>query len=462
MTLRFTWTKRQDGSATAIALMVMVILASLAAVYLTAASGGLSRLLGFSYGENLQAKAAAEAGIRYAWTHALENAKTRNENGTTVQSWDSGSLPGEVVLDRMNPNSPAFTLTATLMTRNLPAGLPADKYYYYRITSTGHSGASSAVLNAYLEIPINPADPTLIDMIYNATYSDNRKWIIDRKGTPNDYSDDTATAPGIADYYQALFNQKVYPQEGFTLNYRINLNKTTAGHPGATGYGIYYMSTAKENANNISAYVLQYDPGLEPDQIVVKKIVQKPGTTVPSSNEIKSNTPVNVYDRAGYYYNRYGGTGNQSWQATTAAASWNIPQNVTKASWKLEIEEKNTDSSYNQDIMTVPIDMVLNTLNRLKANGTSNNKMLEQNHIMTIDLRPETLPNGTKRMVHRIYMDGLEILRFVDRSPTNNYANLNEGYTGLRVWNATTTFQNMPSSGTRAPIIIHSWDIQKP
>lgn len=458
--MRFSW-KRQDGSATAIALMTMVILASLAAVYLTAASGGLSRLMGFSYGENIQAKAAAEAGIRYAWMHALENAKTKNESGTTVQSWDASSLPGgEVALDSTNPNSPAFTLAVTLLKTNLPAGLPEDRYYYYRVTSTGRSGASTAVLNAYLEIPINPADPTLIDMIDNATYSDNRKWIIDRNNTPDDYSDDTATAPGISDYYQALFNQKVYPQEGFTLNFKVNLNATDQRNPGATGYGIYYMATDKDNANNISAYVLQYDPGLEPDQIVVKKVVQKPGTTVPSSNEIKSGTQVKVYDSAGYNYSR--GTGNQSWQATTAAASWNIPKDVTQASWKLAIEEKNTDSSYNQDIMTVPIDMVLKTLNQLKANGTSNNKMLGQDHIMTIDLRPETLPNGTKRMVHRIYMDGLEILRFVDRSSTNNYANLSEGYTGLRVWNATTTFQNMPSTGTRAPIIIHSWDIQKP
>ena len=458
--MRFSW-KRQDGSATAIALMTMVILASLGAVYLTAASGGLSRLMGFSYGENFQAKAAAEAGIRYAWMHALENAETKNKSGTTVQSWDSDSLPkGEVVLDSANPNSPVFTLAVTLMKTNLPAGLPADRYYYYRVTSTGRSGASTAVLNAYLEIPINPADPTLIDMIDNATYSDNKKWIIDRKNTPNDYSDDTATAPGTSAYYQALFNQKVYPQEGFTLNFKVNLNATNPNNPGATGYGIYYMATDKDNANNISAYVLQYDPGLEPDQIVVKKVEQKPGTTVPSSNEIKSGTQVTVYDSAGYNYRR--GTGNQSWQATTAAASWNIPRDVTQASWKLAIEEKNTDSSYDQDIMTVPIDMVLKTLNQLKANGTSNNKMLGQDHIMTIDLRPETLPNGTKRMVHRIYMDGLEILRFVDRSSTNNYANLSEGYTGLRVWNATTTFQNMPSTGTRAPIIIHSWDIQKP
>jgi hypothetical protein len=453
--LRVSWTKRQDGSATAIALMTMVILASLAAAYVTASSGGLSRLTGFSYGENLQAKAAAEAGIRYAWMHALENATTTNVNGVAVQSWDPDLLPGgEIQLDSANANSPAFTLAATLLTTNLPAGLPADKYNYYRITATGHAGASSAVLNAYLEIPIHPADPTLIDMIDNATYSDNIKWPVDRKGTPNDYSDDTATAPGTSAYYQALFNQKVYPQTGFNLNYRINLNSTTPGYPGATGYGIYYMATDKDNANNISAYVLQYDPGLEPDQIVVKKVAQKPGTTVPSNNEIKSSVKVTAYESAGYNYTN--GSGNQSWQATNAAASWN------NASWKLKVEEQNSDPYYTQDIMTVPINMVLNTLNKLKANGTNNNKMLGQDHIMTIDLRPVTLPDGTRRMVHRIYMDGLEILRFVDRSSSNNYANLAEGYTGLRVWNATTTFQNMPSSGTRAPIIIHSWDIQKP
>lgn len=469
--MQVSWIKQQSGSATAMALMTMVILASVAAAYLTTTSGGLSRAMGFSYSENLQSKAAAEAGIRYAWMHAIDNAKIiTHSDSSKTQSWDSDGLPtGTVPLDNNDPNSSAFTVTATLMTTNLPTNLPSDRYNYYRITSTGIAGNSRATMNAYLVVPINPEDPPLTEMIRNAKYSNNIPWIVDDNKSPNNFKDDKAYAPGSTAFYQAMFGQTVSPSPGFTLNYQIQLTATDPKNPLATGYGIYYLATS-QNANGMSAYVLQYDPGLRPYQILVKKVVATANGT--SYTEIQDKKdPVTVYTN----YDYTGGTGNQSWQKTTTAASWYVsPKKDDPPSKILEIDDPRStlyDPTYTKDIMTIPLELVRTKLNSLNSwRGGPNYKditaMEFAKHTLTIDVHPLpfTLPNGTKgqSIVHKIYIDDLEILRFVDRDSTNNYALLKQGYTGLRIWNASATFENGASSGTGALISLDSWDIQKP
>ena len=182
---------------------------------------------------------------------------------------------------------------------------------------------------------------------------------------------------------------------------------------------------------------MQYDPGLTPDQILVKKVVADyKSTTTPWYNEIISNNYEKLYSNN--YYN------NQSWQKSTKAATWS----------------KNSDISYNlntnplsgQDTMSIPMSTALNQLNKVT---NKNNTMLNQSHILTIDVRPD----ASGKVIHTLSLDGLPILRFIDRDTKPDRV-FSSGLTGLRVWNANAEFQNYGSAGIQ-PIIIRSWEIER-
>ena len=81
--------------------------------------------------------------------------------------------------------------------------------------------------------------------------------------------------------------------------------------------------------------------------------------------------------------------------------------------------------------------------------------MLNQSHILTIDVRPD----ASGKVIHTISLDGLPILRFIDRDTKPDRV-FSSGLTGLRVWNAKAEFQNYGSAGIQ-PIIIRSWEIER-
>ncbi len=437
----------QTGSASLMAITAMVLLAVMATTFLSFSSNGLSRLAGFGYGESIKAKAAAEAGIRYTWMNAVQNTSTSN------YIWDTSMLTtSPISLDSSDSNSPTFTVSISRITSNLPNGITANDFYY-KITSIGRFGNSRSVMEAYLLI--SPG-VSLTQFVQGGQPSDNIAWTIN--GT-------TATAPLGAnnlDYYQILFNKDAdFAEKGITYHYKINLISTMKGHDNDTGYGIYYL--ANGSPNNMSAYVLQYDPGLTPDQILVKKVV---------ADAVSQQNPwLNEQIIGGNTNDNYS---NQSWQSSNASASWSnsakwsdtetliLNQTNTKPATNsfIKLKADTTDTSYQKDIMSVSMDTVMTELNSLKANNTSHNQMLKQDHILTIDVQPVTI-NGEKDYIHRIYIDGLEILRFVDRSKTNNFAkNPGFGQTGLRVWESTAQFSNLGSMG--GVISLRSWEIQKP
>lgn len=436
----------QAGIASLMAIVTMVLLATMAATYISLSSNGLSRLTSFSYGENIKAKAAAEAGIRYTWMNAVENTSTSD------YIWDTSKLiTSAIPLDSSDSTSPTFTVNLTRIRSNLPTGISSNDFYY-RITSIGQSGNSRSVIEAYLLI--SPG-VSLTEFVRDGSPSDNIAWTINTQ-------QGTATAPNNSDYYQILFNSDAdFAKNGFTYHYKINLINTTAGHDSDTGYGIYYL--ANGTPNNMSAYVVQYDPGLTPDQILVKKVV---------ADAVSQQNPwLNEQIIGGNTNDNYS---NQSWQASNASASWSnsakwsdtetliLNQTDTKPATNsfIKLKAESTDTSYQKDIMSVSMDTVMTELNSLKANNTAHNQMLKQDHILTVDVQPVTI-KGEKNYIHRIYIDGLEILRFVDRSTTNNFAKSpGYGQTGLRVWESTAQFSNLGTMG--GVISLRSWEIQKP
>lgn len=120
---------------------------------------------------------------------------------------------------------------------------------------------------------------------------------------------------------------------------------------------------------------------------------------------------------------------------------------------------KNSDNSYNlntnplngRDTMSIPMSTALNQLNKV----TNKNNMLNQSHILTIDVRPD----ASGKVIHTISLDGLPILRFIDRDTKPDRV-FSSGLTGLRVWNAKQISKTMALLDIQ-PIIIRSWEIKR-
>ncbi len=428
--------KKQSGSATMLALFIMLILGTSAGTYMVSAGSGLGT--GHNYGEAISAQYAAESGVIYALTHAKQN------TSKTTGKWDRTTLSSEnITLDSSNSASPTFKITITAIDKDdRPSDLASFIGDYFKVTSVGKAGTTTRSIDAYITIPgTDPPSPiSTFDLMADAEFSGS-KWTMGKNALGTEF----AAAPAD-NYYQVLFKDTVYANDeahkdtsnnkGFTLNYNVNLVSTNVGHASDCGYGIYYLATG--DPNNMSAYVLQYDPGLTPDQIVVKKVIKdKNSTTTPWANEV-----------FGPNTNSFQKSMNQTQTNKLSSPTWD---NTTK-----KLKGVNPTDNSGQDLMAISMTDVVNKLNALKINGTTNNKMLGQNHTLTIDARPDKNNN----VVHTISMDGLEVLKFIDRG--KNGPIFTEGSTGLRVWQAQAQFYNNingvnTTTGAVGSIKIRSW-----
>ena len=420
----------EKGSALVMAIFVMMLLLTASGGYYVASNAGLSLGSGYSYAN--AAQYAAEAGARYVLAHAQEN----TPDATRV--WSQAGLANTATT-----LSNGATFLATVQSVTAPTGVTGS---YYMITSTGTVGGTTRVVRAYLNIP--PPGQTIqvpvttFDLLQSGRYSGN-PWTIDN-------ASGVARAPTDNQYYQVVFGDNVSASDGFSLNYNVNMKSLTDAN--ANGYGIYYMvqgDPSSRDPNNMSAYVLQYDPGLNPDQILVKKVIAgRNSTTTPWANEVKCGTgncdgpSLTVKDNN----NRNITLDNQSFQQTKS------PDNLTWSGTQLTNDLSNPAN----DQMVASFSKVLTKLGQLGRP----NSMLNQNHQMTIDVHTV---NGN--VVHTIKMDGLEILKFIDRQGSTGGAQFTSGGTGLRVWNANVDFFNNTNGQTgqtivASPIQIHSWGVK--
>lgn len=421
--------KAQTGSVTILALLAMLILGVSTGLYVMSAGAGIGSRE--NYGDGIAAQYAAESGVIYVLAHAKNN--TDKDTGI----WTT--LPKTTMPLDDTANSPSFTVTVKLLEKELKE--PDDTIFkgkYYKITSIGKAGNITRSVEAYMTIPATdpPSPITTFDLMKDADYSGS-KWTMNNSNPKKPF----ASAPAD-EYYQVLFKDTIDANKGFNLNYNVNLVSTNPGHPNDAGYGIYYL--ANGNADNMTAYVLQYDPGLSPDQILVKKVIaSKNSTTKP-------------------WYNEVFGGGTQSFQGSTSnAPKWNRTPVVDSNGMKTYTIDRNRIDPTNgpsEDLMTIPMSTVLNQLNSLRINNTTNNKMTGQTHRLTINARPD---NG--EIVHTISIDGLEILTFIDRG--NNGKPLTTGSTGLRVWQANAQFYNNTNGFADAnqvgSIKIRSWNVER-
>lgn len=424
-------TQTQKGSATILALLAVLILGLSTSIY------AMSAKTGIKHGDELAAQYAAEAGITYALAHAKQH------TDITTGQWTTKLPTNPIALDSNNVNSPTFTITLTLLSSDttLKDVTGTLRCAYYKITSLGKAGNTTRSLDAYLTIPLPPTPISTFELMKDADYSGS-KWNINTTDPNNPF----ASAPADQ-YYQVLFKDTIDAKQGFNLNYNVNLGKITPGHSGDTGYGIYYLATG--NADNMTGYVLQYDPGLG-NKILVKKVIASVKTpNRASDNEIKAGNADSFQSTISAYNNKYLDP-NSLWTGSTLNAT------------AVDPFKKGTD------LMEISIEPVLKKLNDLKKNN-GDNHMQYQNHQLTINAQPQKDKNGNilkdwwgnPIIVHTISMDGLEILKFIDRG--NAGPVLTQGSTGLRVWEADARFFNNTNGqvGAIGSIKIRSWGTEK-
>lgn len=424
----------QRGSSMAIALVAMMLLAVGGTSYSLATNSNLANTQ--NYGQGAAAQKAAEAGVNFALAHAKARTVTvpavttddymNQLNGKNNQS--ISDVAGE-------ENMGTFNITST---RNTLVTAGND----YKITSIGTVGNVTRTVVAFISMTdaSTKTAPSVFDLINTGSVSTKNG--VPQKWTVGTGLNAIASAPSKKDFNQILFADHLYANDndhldgnknpGFTLNYNIKLNNIT-GSASANGYGIYYLASG--TGDNMSGYVLQYDPGLTPDQILVRKVIQ--GKTNYSEVRPYQN------DKQNYTYINYDYTQRYNYDTWQAFQRGN--QQIDKYSgW--DNQGKLTIAS-SLDNTAIPLDTVMRKLNDFKPRADKKPHDMKSEHTITIDVRPDA--NG--KVNHTISIDGLQVLKFIDRGLTETGPVFTEGSTGLRVWGADVDFKNT-TNGNDVPI----------
>jgi len=429
----FRYVASQRGSATAIAVVAMMLLAVGGTSYSLATKSNLVNTQ--SYGQGAAAQKVAEAGVSFALAHAKA---TKGEIPTdTYMNLLNGKGNQHISDVAGEENMGTFNITCE---RNASVTETND----YKITSIGTVGTVTRTVVAFISMTDGFVNHplSLFELIAGGSASNNKKWKI---GTGTDA---VATAPDKG-YNQILFGDHYYANDekhldrkgnkGFTLNYNIKLKDIVPGHEDTdNGYGIYYL--ANGTGDKMSGYVVQYDPGLQPDQILVKKVVAA-SEKLPYRGD-STNYRIKDYDGINRTYSEWNSfqLGNQE---TSKIRGWDGK--------KLDLPAS-ADGFSTSDKMVIPLD---NVMKKLQAVNGGNPDMKGE-HTITIDVRPDS----AGRVVHTISIDGVEVLKFIDHN-RHNQPIFTDGCTGLRVWMADVEFKNttngddVPVDGV--PATIRAW-----
>jgi type II secretory pathway pseudopilin PulG len=291
----------------------------------------------------------------------------------------------------------------------------------------------------------------------------------------------TANPPPGNNFYQVLF-KGCQLESQFSLAYNASCEKYVTGSP--SGYGIYYGATG--DADNMTSYVFQYDPGAEymgdEGSFFVKKVKKSADNPKHASdNEWVETTTTTLINSQINWFNlapittysdpvtQYFGT-----KVTVTQTKKVITKKIiTTYQIKSEGQYRNklgldsyvplqgtVTNEYGKPekfINGTPgdEDTYRVSLRDLKAymeeqTGISNFK-IDANHKITITVCKDD--KGELR--HQIYCDDVKILDFVDKTVTCPIT-FKGSHSGLRVWNAKVGFYDYPNDsygqGTR-PVI---------
>lgn len=271
---------RQRGSTTVMALTAMFVLAAGSTSYVYVANRNMN--VSAEYNNTLQAQYSAEAGMATIFVAGQESINPVNgySNGgnRALADWADLNQPIPLAL-------PGRMGTAQVMIRQT-----ALNDFNIDVRSTTLRGASRLASNRNM----NLTPPSVVDADGNSTTSaaelirsalrdPKRNWTSNTNGEtwqlPADVNDMTSPAksPGSgttngwmgssAVLFNDILGKGFTPTTELKLVFRVNSFVTLTNVPGSgsgSGYGIYYLTNQNTVAGDPTAYVLQFDPGLNP------------------------------------------------------------------------------------------------------------------------------------------------------------------------------------------------------
>ncbi|MBP2653922.1 MAG: hypothetical protein H6Q73_1491 [Firmicutes bacterium] len=287
--------RRQRGSMTIMAIMAMLVLATGAATvsYITSRNAKIAQ----EYANGLQAQYSAEAAVKTAYVAGQESVKTANgyKNGekSALADWVGSTislgLPGSIMGTAKVSISYVQGATTKYYVQALGTANGATRLAYNSgidLTSTTTTTMTDTYTTVTAASLIASGNTYIGASNSGGKVNSALAWSL-----PDDLTNPTSPAksPGYGTannawssvYSCVLFND-ILGQAGysataalqtvFRVNYYVLL--TNIDSADGAGYGIYYLATKTQNsatkawlagdAGDPTAYVVQYDPGLNP------------------------------------------------------------------------------------------------------------------------------------------------------------------------------------------------------
>jgi Tfp pilus assembly major pilin PilA len=442
--------RNEKGLATEMA-MIFVVFFLLLAASLSMVSTQETRFAGFDR-NRVTAEYAAQAGVKIGIDHIRALILLEKASNTI-----SGSFSGKL---STSVGAPQYSVV--YQPNN---NLVNPDYINVTATATYNGVTSRSIVHILLgnekkSIP----NPGVIPLIENShDFSNDEKWTV--SGDPPICRPPVSS---LKSFKQVLFHDTL--DANFKVSYNITLDKKNLYDSGGTGYGVYYM--ANGDADNMTGYIFQYDPGAnigtDGGAFFVKKVIAgKSSTTSPWQNETRNYT-------LGFQDN-----GNDSLGNNTGTTRMSIGNDTTNGTFIKTMNTyytaMNAAGKKRLDGSSYPAQFYLTTEDA-KAAGYEESVAAEYaRHTIAIEVRDDDAPTAVKRQVttttqvpiykkgkitgyksvtttsivtesvilkrHYVSCDGQPILNFVDFDNANPISSVNAG-TGLRVWNARVTFNN--------------------
>lgn len=459
--------RAQDGFVSAMAMILVGLLVTMvsASVYINSKNFAMNK----ASGDAAAAEMAAVAGVR----HLEAYLGFKNLCGSAAVSWfhNISSLNGTLTADAADNNNWSSAYIVTWNTAGATSS--NNKYWYYNVSSNGTYNGVTRTANAVIAIKKSMVDMghDIIALTPGAAASKNNpsggsttldKWSVTGSGATGSATFDSPDQIWLK--FSDTLNMNTISSNSsdfldvaydLQINNVYNNGQVVQTSTGGYTFGMYYlMSGALGNTNTTagaSGYVVQYDPGLNYSYnsgvgsyktstgstaqctkgfMIVRK--SSSASNLTSNNDLPNNGSTTTFNDA------YGFENNNGYNYST---NTNVPwyNNIVDISTAENVFESTYSSTYDAvDVVQVPFEQVGPLLQYAYAQSGGaigvQTFSVNDNHSMEVKVKR----NGAGKDVTAVYLDGVLVLRYIDRS-SSPYTS---GGSGLRLSHMKATATN--------------------
>ncbi len=403
-----------EKGSTLVLILILTILFSIVVIGLMTRSSAETRIT-TSDGAHIAAEFVAQAGAKIAVDEITKKLEERNGNVLENVSYFTKTPTADIEID---------SKSGTFSYSYKPNGDSIENLSAITILATGKVG--NVTLTKKVDVIVNTSarglpGPGVASLLTGSgvTYSENKKWGIDN----TDEANPVANPPSNSGHYRVLFGDSL--EKNFKVSYNATITGTTVANN--SGWGIHYFESGTADAP--TSYVFQYDPGAN----------MKFDTT--------TSDPNHGVDDGGAFFVKKVVNGGEKWEESYVQNGQTKYREVNRYCG-IPFEESNSTNGTTK--------VSLKELQQFaKENGINDFEIYNQQHKVSIEVKEETLSDGTKRLRHFVYIDDIAkpVLNFVDNTKLNKIptpltdADPTKKFgSGIRVWNSSCMFYNDPGS----------------